>query len=153
MNNNDEIKKTIQELLVVMGFSGEVEIQRQPDELIVAKIKMTEAGFLIGPGGSSLLAFQHLVRLLVRRRTAQLIPFVVDVNEYRSHRLALLKEMAESFGQRVKTEQRAIELAPMSAFERRLIHLVVKEIPGVASESQGEREQRHVIVRPVSPSD
>lgn len=150
MSHSDEIKKIIQEILKVLGFSGEVEINLHQNKTIMANIKTSEAGLLIGPGGQYLLALQHLVRLLLRKKTKTVVPLVLDINEYRLHRLALLEEMAKAIGQQAGAEQRPIALAPMSSFERRIVHLVVREIPGVVSESQGEGERRHVVVKPKS---
>lgn len=135
-----------------MGLSGQVKINMNENKTVVANIETPEAGLLIGPGGQYLSAFQHLIRLLVRKKTAKAVSFMIDVNEYRSHRLALLREMAETLGQQAKTEQKPIEFAPMSAFERRIIHLVIKEISGINSESQGEGENRYVVVKPASPT-
>lgn len=151
MENSNEIKKTIQEMLLHMGFLGQVGVSRlHKNETIIVNIQTPEAGLLIGPEGEYLLAFQHLARLLLKKRTQKSIPFVLDVNKYRLQRFSLLEEMVESFVEQAKTEKRTIELAPMSAFERRLVHLMVKDMPGVVSESYGEGERRHVVVKPDS---
>lgn len=150
MSQNEEVKKIIERLISIMGFSGEIETRVLQDETFVVNIQTQEAGLLIGPGGQSLVAFQHLARVVAKKQLPNFVPFLIDVNNYRFNRLALLEDMAKDIGQQVRLEHRAVELAPMSAFERRVVHLAIKEIPGVESESQGDGQSRHVVVRPVS---
>lgn len=142
------LEQTIKEVLEKMDFSGEVMVQDSNGGL-VAKIESDEAGFLIGQGGENLAALQHLLRAIVNHKIlGEMVNFSIDVNNYRANRLELLREMASELASQVQREQRTKILAPMPPYERRFVHLVLKDFPGVKTESQGEGEERRIIIKP-----
>ncbi len=150
MDNNKEILiQTIKEMLAVMDFNGDAAVEGGNDDLLVAKIKSDEAGFLIGQGGENLSALQQLLRAIVNRKVApNLINFIVDVNDYRSNRLNLLKEMAMDLASQVERGRYLKILEPMPAYERRFIHMALKDFKGIKTESQGEGEDRRIVIKP-----
>ena len=96
-NHKENLKKLAEELLLEMDFEAKIEIDASQSEFLVVNIQSEEAGLLIGQGGENLSALQHILRIIVSKRLGQEpINFIVDVNNYKGHRLALLKEMALS---------------------------------------------------------
>lgn len=150
MDNHKEIlEQAIKELLEKMDFRGDVAVVDGEENLMFANIQSDEAGFLIGQGGENLSAMQHLARAIVNRRTApDLVSFVVDVNNYRTNRLELLKEMALELASQAEREQQSKILEPMPPYERRFIHLVLKDFKGIKTESQGEGIDRRIVIKP-----
>jgi len=150
MDNHKEIlEKTIKELLEKMDFGGDVAVVEGEEGTMLANIQSDEAGFLIGQGGENLSAMQHLARAITNRRTApNLVNFTVDINNYRAHRLDLLKEMALELASQAEREQHAKILEPMPSYERRFIHLVLKDFKGIKTESQGEGMERRIVIKP-----
>ncbi len=144
----DIIKKTIEGLLKRMGLSIQVSAKSAQEDNLVFNIETEEAGFLIGQAGINLDALQHLARLLVSKKTGQPIKFVLDVNNYRQHRVELLEELADKLAKQAITERVTLTLQPMPAFERRIIHLVLAGRSEVVTESIGEEPQRRIIVKP-----
>lgn len=146
-----DIERQVAELLATMGFDDfhlavEPAVGLEPWRLAVA---MRDGRFLIGRGGESLQAFEHLVRVLLTRRFGADIPTIVcDVNNYRRERAEYLRVVARSVAQRVKLEGRAISLRPMSAFERRVVHLELSTRPDVVTESEGAGFERRIVVKP-----
>jgi spoIIIJ-associated protein len=101
----------------------------------------------------NLAALQHLVRAVANKKLGQnFVNFIVDVNNYRANRLNLLKEMALSFAKEVAENHQTETLEPMSAYERRIIHVTLSDYPGVKTESQGEGEERRIVIKPANDS-
>lgn len=149
MDKLEIIKKTIKELLEKMNFESEVMIESQDENNLVVNIQTSQAGFLIGQAGANLESLQHLARVLVSKKIAQPIHFILDVNDYRKHRLELLRELAKSIAQQALTEKATLTLQPMPAYERRIIHLTLAENPQVATESIGQEPERRIVIKPV----
>lgn len=150
-NEAEHIESVVRGLLNGMGlddFDVRVEPASAPEPWQVS-IAMREGRFLIGKGGENLRAFEHLVRVLVSRKLGAAAPqCVCDINNYRRERIEYLRSFARQVAQQVKLEQRAIQLRPMSAFERRVIHVELATRPDIITESQGEGSTRRVVVRP-----
>ncbi|HCX27661.1 MAG TPA: single-stranded DNA-binding protein [Candidatus Portnoybacteria bacterium] len=149
-NKLTQIKDIIEEILRQMDFSGEVVMEDQDPEFLRANIKSPEAAYLIGRGGEVLLALQEIIRAAVAKKISEPVRFIVDVNDYRQSHFALLKEMAQRTAQEVQETGQEQWLAPMNSYERRVVHLALKEIPGVKSESDGLGEERRIVIRPDS---
>lgn len=146
------IKSTVQELVEKMGFSPTVEIiegEKQEEENVVCNITISDdSHILIGQYGINLQALQHIARLLVRKKTDEKVKFVLDVNNYRLEKNRLVADLAHQAANQAILEGRAIVLRPMSAYERRLVHIELAGNTEVATESIGEGEERKVVVKP-----
>lgn len=148
MDKLEIIKKTIKELLEKMNFESEIIIDGQDENNLVVNVQTSQAGFLIGQAGTSLEALQHLARVLVSKKISQPIYFILDVNDYRKHRLELLRQLAKSIAQQALTEKATLTLQPMPAFERRIIHLTLADNPQVITESIGQEPERKIVIKP-----
>jgi len=145
----NKIKELIKNLLTIMGFKSAAVEPTIDEEGIVFGIKTDEANLLIGQGGNHLFAFQQIVRLLVLKDQVDSIKFIIDVNDYRKHRIKFLKEMVLNYAKKSIMENRSIILDPMNAYERRLVHLILGDISGISTESTGEGKERRVVIRPI----
>lgn len=156
------IKQTTKELMEKMGFSSRVEIEEVTagDQIedgdlvdagqnnIICNIDVAEdSNLLIGQFGGNLQALQHIIRLLVRKKTEEKVRFIVDVNRYRQEKNQSVIEQAELAAQQAITENRAVVMKPMSSYERRIVHLELLKNSKVTTESIGEGEGRKVVVR------
>ena len=158
----EETKKILAKMLQIMGIEGKIET-REDDTGKVVNILTSEASFLIGREGANLYAFQHLARLLVGKKyeKADLQPdhgefeedkkknFVLDVNNYRHNRVEMLKNLALDRAEQAAKEKRNIALQPMTAYERRIVHMSLQERKDVACESEGEGRERHIVIKPI----
>lgn len=149
----EKIKKLIEEVLRKMSFDNfEIKITNagESDEKgLYINIETSESNLLIGQHGVTLKALQHILRVIIRRRTEEKINFLVDVNNYLRQKTSTVIEMAHEAAKRAQVERKPIVLRPMSAYERRLVHLELSENENVKTESIGEGEDRKVVVRPV----
>ena len=116
------------------------------DGSLVFEIEGEDAGLLIGRRGDTLRDLQSIVRLLVGRRLERRPNIIIDVEQYQDRRRNRLQDLAERAA-RNATRTGEERLEPMSSDERRLIHIALKEHPNVVTESEGEDDDRHVVVK------
>ncbi len=145
-------KEILETLMGHLGFEGvRVEIREgETSRLnVVGEDADREAlGSLIGRKGERLSALQHLVNLMLSRRTGQWTRVLVDVEDYRGRRERQLVDLATRAGERVVETGKMLQLEPMPALERRWIHLALRDNPGVATQSIGEEPNRRVVLLP-----
>jgi len=146
-NNLTKIKESAEEILRIIGFEGDVIVDEQQDNLIRINIKNDQARYLIGRNGENLVALQHLLRAMASRQLA-IGGFIIDVNDYQRNKLEELKEIALSLADEVVRRQTPRFLAPMNAYERRIVHMALANFNGVETDSEGEGEARRVVIKP-----
>ncbi len=105
-------------------------------------------GLLIGRRGETLTSLQFLLNLMVSRRVQKWPQLVVDVGNYRQRRRESLEGLARRMAERVAQSGRPITLEPMAPYERRIVHLALREDSMVYTQSAGEGEGRKVIIYP-----
>lgn len=152
-----QVKAIINELLGHMGVTAEVMAIDNPSVLpmteedaptIFIDIVGNDLGMLIGRRGDHLAQFQYLVNLLCSKSMTDPRRVVIDVEGYRTRREESLIGLAERVARQVSRSGRPMLMEPMPANERRIIHLKLREHPGVYTESSGEGHHRRVEVLP-----
>ncbi|HXF74103.1 MAG TPA: RNA-binding cell elongation regulator Jag/EloR [Actinomycetota bacterium] len=140
----------LEELLRRMGIEATAEPTLEEGTMYVDLEggSEAEAAILIGRHGQTLEALQDLARLVVTKRIGERCRVVIDVEDYRRRRRARLVALAREAARRVQRTRREEELEPMNAYERKVVHDAVAEIPGVTSTSRGEDPDRRVVIRP-----
>jgi len=149
------IKKMVEELMEKAGFLSKVEITESHSDNqdgIICNVKTTEdSNLLIGQYGVNLQAFQHIARLVIRKKLSdERVNFTLDVNSYRDQKNQVVIEQANEAAKQATNEGRVIIMKPMSAYERRLVHMELSKNDKVATESVGEGENRKILVKPVN---
>lgn len=149
-NTAETIQKIASELLEKMSVAPDSLVVEEDEEGNFKVVIDSEAdsGVLIGYHGENLNSLQRMLSLISYKSLGEWKRIIVDVSGYRDERQARLEELAENAAKRVRFLQDPVTLPPMSAFERRVIHLKVSEIPGVSTESTGEGRERRVVIRP-----
>jgi spoIIIJ-associated protein len=117
------------------------------DESALVEVTGEGMGVLIGRRGQTLDAVQELTRTAVQHRLKARVRVLVDIEGYRARRQASLADYATAMAERAKARGTEIELEPMSAYERKIVHTAVAEVPGTSSYSEGEEPARKVIIR------
>ena len=107
------------------------------------------SGLLIGKRGKTLNALQFLVSKIVSKQAGENIAVIVDTENYRSKRELSLTELARQLSDKVKKSHRPLTTGPMSAHDRRVIHLALKEDHEIRTKSKGEGNLRRVVIYPV----
>ncbi|MFP4436572.1 MAG: RNA-binding cell elongation regulator Jag/EloR [Chloroflexaceae bacterium] len=125
--------------------SGEVE---ETVTLHVEGADEEAMGLMIGRRGETLRSLQFLLNLLVSRRVQRWPQIVVDVGNYRQRRQESLEGLARRMAERVRQSGRPISLEPMAAYERRIVHLALRDDASIYTESTGEGENRKIVIYP-----
>lgn len=151
--DKDEVIKTIEKMVSFMNVDCRVEAKFQPADghgegaVAVSVQTSADARFLIGRNGQNLKALEHILRaMLVKENKEGTI--VLDINDYRKSRTDYLVDVAKQAVTRVRNSQKAEALFPMSAYERRIVHMELAAYPDIATESIGSEPQRRVIIKP-----
>jgi spoIIIJ-associated protein len=146
-------REIVEDLLDYMGFPGEVDVLKAGKEngtptLTMAIVDGESMGALIGRRGETLQAFQFITQLLVNRRLGHWTRVLLDIEGYRSRRERYLKDTALRAAEKAMRYRESIELDPMIPSERRIVHLTLAEHESVTTHSEGEGDNRRVIVEP-----
>jgi spoIIIJ-associated protein len=148
----DKTEAIISKLLFQMGLEaqvsahyGEARDDRRP---IMVDIRGTDLGVLIGRRGETLESFQYVAALMVGKETGQFIHLVVDVEGHRDRRERQLRQLARRMAEQVIKSGRKLTLEPMSAAERRIIHMELRDHPAVTTQSAGEEPHRKITILP-----
>ena len=144
-----EVRSLIERIATAIGVAGRVDVH-EDDHTITVTCTGPELGMLIGRHGQTIDAVQYLVNAVVYRSHADdRKDVVVDAAGYRARRRASLEALAVRSAQRAMQSGDPVELEPMTAVERKVVHLRLKEFPGVETSSEGTEPNRFVVVTPV----
>ena len=142
------VREVLERIGRELGLSARVSVVEH-DDSILASFSGPELGLLIGRRGATIDSVQYLVNTIVFRRFGEdAKPITVDAARYRERRRATLESLAEQVAARVRASGERVGLEPMSAAERKIIHLRLQDEPGVETESEGAEPQRYVVVFP-----
>ena len=136
----------LEALLDIADLDGDIDIDVEGSRAAVS-IVGADLSKLVGEDGATLEALQELTRLAVTRETGARSRLMLDIGGHRARRREELTELGRQTAQTVKETGEAARLAPMTPFERKVVHDAVAEVDGVHSESEGEEPQRRVVVR------
>jgi spoIIIJ-associated protein len=143
-----DIRAIVEGIASTIGVRCRVDIRETDDGLDVT-CSGGDLGVLIGRHGQTIDAVQYLVNAIVARREGERIEVVVDAAGYRARRRASLEALAVRCARRVLDSGERFELEPMTAVERKVVHLRLKEFDGVETSSEGTEPNRFVVVTPV----
>lgn len=139
-------RRLIEDVLAAMSL--EVTIGTEEREgATVFNLEGPDLGILIGRRGQTVDALQYLVNLAANRiGEGERARIIIDVEGYRRRREETLQRLAERLAERVRRSGQSVVLEPMSAQERRVIHLALQDNQYVGTQSEGEEPQRHVVI-------
>ena len=129
---------------------GEVTIDEyEGDEgELILDITGDNLAILIGRHGKTLDALQFIISAITTRTIGFRYPVIVDVEGYKNRQRQKIESVAFSAARRAKSQHRSVKLRPMTPYERRIVHLALRDEPGVETASEGEGAARHVVVIP-----
>lgn len=141
-------KKYLEDLLSFFGLNTDIYATTEDDEVIELNVPSTHLnGFLIGQHGDTMRAIQFLVSSALRSNNYAHTRVNVDIAEYKKARAGQIAERAEEWIKKVKDSGEPMELNPMNAADRRIVHKVASE-SGLITESVGEGRDRHIVLKP-----
>ena len=151
----ESARDILTELLTLMGVEAELEMyvpgsdparSSEPGEPILLEIEREDAGLLIGRRGQTLRHLQMLLTTIVSRRLGHYVPLRIDVEGYQQRHVYRLEQIALRAADHVRRRRRSITLDPMSAADRRIIHMTLADNRNVVTGSTGQGENRRVTI-------
>jgi spoIIIJ-associated protein len=142
-----EVRDVLSLITRTIGVRATVEIE-EDDESLVATFSGRELGLLIGKHGQTIDAIQYLANAIAFRGAEDRKPIVVDAEGYRERRQATLDALALRSAEQAVSSGERVELDPMTAVERKVVHERLKEFAGVETTSEGTEPNRYVVVEP-----
>lgn len=127
-------KATLEKLLNLLGFPAQVEEQQQEDGIML-DVKSDDSGRLIGRQGQTLTDLQYIANRLLFQQDSNAPKVTVDVAGYRSQARDTLVKKAKEAAEKVRRWGDIVELEPMSAFDRRVVHQALKDDPDIETQS------------------
>ena len=151
-----EAKDVLETLLDLMGISASIaplseliaEEETGEPTGVTLNVEGEDLGLLIGRQGQTLACLQYIVKLIVGHRTKVWRPIIIDIEGYKQRRSDALQALAWRMAEQVKAKGTSFVMEPMSAFDRRTIHLALAEHLDVTTESSGDGEARRVVIIP-----
>ena len=149
----DALREFLEKTVRAAGFQLKVTVHvvapdTGGDAEVIADIDGKDKELLLERGAEVLKALEHLAFRALRLETAYHEKIHVDCGGYRALRFEELRMTARVAAERVQTSKQAFRLNPMSSRERRIVHLALKEMPGIRTESVGVGEERQVVIHP-----
>ena len=149
---DEEAEQLVSELidyfLGAMGVVADTYIREDDEGTMTFEIDGPDAGLLIGRRGETLQALQFIVRMVTNRQLGRKAHVVIDIEDYRERRVQMLRRLARRTAGRVGSSGREYSLEPMSPAERRIVHMSLAGHDEVRTESEGEGNQRRVVIFP-----
>ncbi|MBE3141297.1 MAG: KH domain-containing protein, partial [Thermoplasmata archaeon] len=146
-------RQTVAELLEMMKVPAQIEVRYgEPDEEgqrpVLVDVQGDDLGVLIGRRAEILNALQYVVNLIVSKQVEHWVQVIIDVQGYRARHERQLRQMAQRMADQAMKAGRRQVLEPMSASDRRIIHLELRDHPSVTTQSVGEEPTRKVTIVP-----
>jgi spoIIIJ-associated protein len=145
-----EARELVQRIVDGIGVPAQVGVEEE-DETITVTCDGPDLGMLIGRHGQTIDAIQYLANAaMFRGQAEERKEVVVDAAGYRARRRASLEALAVRSAERALSDGEEIELDPMTAVERKVVHIRLKEFDGVETASEGTEPNRFVVIRPLA---
>jgi spoIIIJ-associated protein len=142
-------KEILEKILGTLGFPATVEEHKHGDDLML-DVKTEEAGRLIGRQGQTLADLQYIVNRILFQQDQNSPKVMLDVGGYRSQAREALVQKAKAAAEKVRRWGDAVELEPLNAFDRRIVHQALKDDPDIETQSVevDGTDKKALILRP-----
>lgn len=140
-------RKTLEEIISFIVDDAIVAVAKHSNNIRL-KIETSNPALLIGKHGRTLDALQYLVRRIVRKNNKAKVHVSFDVEGYRDRRKASLTQLAMRLGERVKRSGKPATISPMNAYDRRIVHIALKNDTSVRTQSKGGGLFRELVILP-----
>lgn len=147
-DDGEKLAGLLRELLESAGMQVNVTLGEISGRYVSLKLDGKDAAYLVGKHGEVLNALQYLVNVVAHRRIGTEARATLDGNDYRKRREDVLTKMASDIAAQVIERGEEAVLDALPAFERRIVHKALQEIPGIQTYSEGEEPNRRVVIAP-----
>jgi len=145
----EAVGKILSNIINSTGLDTDVYVRDQMEEgSIVFELEGKDSGLLIGRRGETLSSIEYLVRLIASKNLDKRANVMLDVEDYKLRRKEKVASIADSTAEKVIQTGKRISLEPMSASDRRIVHMTLADNDQIETQSKGEGLQRKVIINP-----
>ncbi len=141
------LRELLEEIVDSLGLDVDVRVE-ESDGTLTGRVEGEDVGLFIGRRGQTIDAVQHLAQRIVFRGGAPDARVVIDADGYRERRAESLRSIALDAAEESLRSGQAVELDPMPASERRIVHEYLRERGNVETHSEGEEPERFLVVEP-----
>ncbi len=141
----NKVAEVLEQLLGMLSLEGSFDIEETPEAVFVS-IETEDAGRLIGHQGETLTALQQIINQIMFRQMEDAKRVILDVSGWRKNKEADLESRAKAWAEEVLETKEEMALEPMPSWQRRIVHMVIQNTPGLKSESAGEGADRHLVI-------
>ncbi len=142
-------KKYLEDILSFFGLNTDVKATCDEDVIELSVPSTHLNGFLIGNQGETLRSLQYMVSTALKNNKQELTRVNVDIADYKAQRREKLAEQVRGWIEKTCESGKPMELRPMNAADRRVVHKTVGDARGVESVSEGEGRDRYTVIKPV----
>ncbi|RJQ31889.1 MAG: KH domain-containing protein [Actinobacteria bacterium] len=142
------ITKLVEDIISATDIDCDISIEEDADGIHV-DLRGEELGILIGKDGNTLDSIEFILGIAANRGQEERSKVFLDIEGYKSRKKERIEEMSKQAAEKVEQTGEAMSLSPMNPYERRLVHMVLKESTAVITESIGEEPERHIVIKPI----
>ena len=142
----ETIAKTAQQLFSLIGLEGSIQVAKTDDSFAV-EVTCQDPKVYIGEKGQTMAEILYILKSIVRKKIGESLYIMLDINDYRKNKEHYARELARTTADEVSLFKTPKELSPMSAGERRIVHMELEERSDIETESAGEGETRRVVIK------
>lgn len=144
--------QVLSEIIGHIGITAQVAASVEGGTVLL-QLTGDDSGLLIGRKGQMLDALEYVVSRIVSRGQSHSVRVAIDCERYRDRRRESLQQLARRMSGEAKRKKRVVKLNPMSARDRRIVHLALQQEPGITTRSSGKGEFRRLVIIPDGVSD
>lgn len=143
-----KLEEMVSNIMNLMGLNSQISVEAEEDLHRVKIDTVGVDGLLIGKKGQNLIALEHLLRRMVGKQLRRSVRMEVDVGGYKERRVSALRSRAISMASRVKASNKEMQVEPLPAAERRIVHIALAEDPQVRTYTIGDGDLKSVVIAP-----
>ena len=147
---NKQLEEFIRDFFKRINIDSGLEFKPVSDGKLFVSLTLEDPQIFIGQKGENLISIQSLLNKIIRKNFDLNYYLDLDINNYKRRREEYLKEMAQNAADDVSLTKVEKILPPMTAYERRIIHLELAQRSDIETESRGEEPDRRVVIKPSS---
>lgn len=140
-------RRTLEEIISFIAEGASVSVETESDSVRL-KVEGGNSALLIGKHGRTLDALQYIVQKVAQKEKRARLRISVDVEGYRDRRKASLTQLALRLGEKVKRSGKPATISPMNAYDRRIVHVALKDESSVRTQSMGTGSLRKLVIYP-----
>jgi len=141
------IEKAAKELLSKINLEGDIRVSKKEEGSFAIDVTCQDPQLYIGEKGQTLSEILYILKSLLRKKLGEPVYVVLDINDYWKNKEHYTRELARTTADEVSLFKAPKELPPMSAMERRIVHMELQERSDIETESAGDGETRRVVIR------